>query len=205
MPIANTFAKVTHSATLRASLERVSLYLTTYETLKSAIIERVKGFFSDGWTITEDGELDAQLSAEYKNRVITLQSRDELTACCLFLRDISCLSDDQIETIKRLRSHRNSVAHEIVSYITRPDRHVDPQFIADAYRLVKHIDLWWIREFELPLNPDWTPEMIDEVRWDEVTGGYSFLLEMILPLFDGDTSELDRIHEHLENNLNKEG
>ena len=193
----NPLAKVTHSKTLLDNLQRVSLYLTAFETLKSAIIERVRGFYSDQWHLNEAGELDGVVSTEYKSRVIVLQPRDELTACCLFLKDVGCFTDSDIEAVRRIRRHRNSVAHEIASYLTKSDRKVDHGLLLDAYRVVKHLDIWWLREVEMATDPDWTEERLAEVDWSRVTGGYSFLLDLILPVFEGDTSSLDSLHQRI--------
>lgn len=193
----NPLAQVTHSKTLLDNLQRVSLYLTAFETLKSAIIERVRGFYTDQWHINDSGEIDSVVSTKYKSRVIVLQPRDELTACCLFLKDVGCFTDPDIETVKQIRRHRNSVAHEIASYLTNPDRQVNHALLLDAYRVVKHLDIWWIREVEMAADPDWTEERLAEVDWSRVTGGYSFLLDLILPVFEGDTSSLDYLHQQI--------
>jgi hypothetical protein len=196
-PVTNPIAKVTHSQTLLQSLQRVSLYLTAFETLKSAVIERVRGFFSDQWRINDDGEIEGVLSTEYKSRVVTLQPKDELTACCIFLKDVGCFADADIDTVKQIRRHRNALAHEIAAYITRPERQVDSTLLLSTYRVVKHLDIWWLREVEMCTDPDWTEERLAEVDWSKVTGGYSFLLDLILPVFDGDTSTLDHLHQHM--------
>lgn len=193
----NPLAKVTHSQTLLNNLQRVALYLTAFETLKSAIIERVRGFFSDHWSINDVGEIEGVVSGKYKSRVVVLQPKDELTACCLFLKDVGCFSDSDIEIVKRIRKHRNSVAHEIASYLTNATRQVDGALLLDAYRVVKHLDLWWVREVEMATDPYWTEERVEGVDWSKVTGGYSFLLDLILPVFDGDTSSLDYLHQHI--------
>jgi hypothetical protein len=195
--VTHPLAKVTHSQTLLNNLQRVSLYLTAFETLKSAIIERVKGYFSNQWSINEAGEIEGVVSAEYKTRGVVLQPKDELTACCLFLKDLGCFTDSDVDTVKRIRKHRNSVAHEIASYLTKTERQVDGALLLDAYRVVKHLDLWWVREIEMATDPDWTEERIAEVDWSKVAGGYSFLLDLILPVFDGDTSSLDNLHQHI--------
>ena len=49
--------KFTDPAAVNRSLHQVALYLTAWETLRSGIIERVKGFFTDNWTIDAKGKL----------------------------------------------------------------------------------------------------------------------------------------------------
>jgi hypothetical protein len=196
--VTNPLAKVTNSKTLLGNLQRVSLYLTAFETLKSAIVERVKGFYSDQWQLNEAGEIHGVVTTEYKSRVIVLQPKDELTACCLFLKDVGCFADSDIEAVKQIRQHRNSVAHEIATYLTKPHRQVDRSLLLDAYRVVKHLDLWWLREVEMTIDPYWTEERLAQVDWSGVTGGYSFLLDLIVPVFEGDTSLLDYLHHRFD-------
>ena len=184
-------------AVVNRRLHQVALYLTAWETIRSAIIERVKGFFTDNWTIDDKGKLRGTPTEEYKARVISLHPKDELHACTLWLLEMGAFDDADVDQISAARRHRNSIGHEIIDYITRDDVEVDRDTIAMIYRLVKKLDIWWLTEIELSLQPDVTDEMYEAARRGEATGGYSFLLELILPVFDGDFDTLRDLHTNL--------
>ncbi len=117
--------KFTDPAEVNRNLHQVALYLTAWETLRSCIVERVKGFFTDDWTIDDRGKLRGTPSEEYKSRVIALHPKDELHACSLWLRDMGAIDSADIDQIAVARRHRNSIGHEIVDYITSDDAEVD--------------------------------------------------------------------------------
>lgn len=190
--------KFTDPAAVNRSLNQVALYLTAWETLRSGVIERVKGFFTDDWTIDDKGKLCGTPTDEYKTRVIAMHPKDELHACTLWLREMGAFDDADIDQIAVARRHRNSIGHEIVDYITREDAEVDRDTIATIYRIVKKLDIWWLTEIELATQPDVSDEMNEAARRGEATGGYSMLLELILPVFDGDFDTLLDLHSGLK-------
>lgn len=190
--------KFTDPAAVNRSLQHVALYLTAWETLRSGIIERVKGFFTDNWSIDEKGKLRGTPTDEYKSRVISLHPKDELHACTLWLHEMGAYDDGDIDLIAEARRHRNSIGHEIVDYITRDDTAVDRDTISVIYKLVKKLDIWWLTEIDLSTQPDVSDEMYEAARRGEATGGYSFLLELILPIFDGDFDTLETLHTSLK-------
>lgn len=180
---------------LSRSLLQVSLYLTAWETLRSSIIEQVKGFYSDNWTIDEQGKLKGVATPRYKKDVIKLHPKDEMHACCLWLKSMEALNDDDIASIAEIRRHRNSIGHEIVDYITRDDTSVSRDAIFSILMIVKKIDTWWLAEIELQTQPDVSDELYDAAKRGDAVGGYSFLLELILPIFDGDFEILANLNE----------
>ena len=179
-------------------LQHVSLYLTAWETLRSSVIDHVKGFYSDNWTIDGRGNLKGEVGAEYKEKVISLHPKDELHACTLWLQNLGAFDEADIEMINSARRHRNSISHEIRDYITRNDTNVDREALFGIYNVVKKLDVWWLCEIELATRDDVTEEMEESARKGEAWGGYSVLLELILPVFDGDFSSLANLHKSLQ-------
>jgi hypothetical protein len=190
--------KFTDPASVNRSLHQVALYLTAWETLRSCIIERVKGVYTDNWTIDDKGSLIGSVTKEYKHRVIALHPKDELHACTLWLKNIGAFNEDDIKQIAQARHHRNSVGHEIVQYITREDSKVDRDKIGVIYQIVKKLDSWWLTEIDLPAHKNVPDATYYAAQKGEATGGYSLLLELILPIFDGDFDNLLDIHSSLK-------
>ena len=179
---------------VKRSLQQVSLYLTAWETLRSSIMERVKGFYTENWTIDE-GKLRGKAGPEYKAKVIALHPKDELHACTLWLKENGALTEEDVDGINMVRRHRNSIGHEIRDYIAGSDHEVDRDALMSIYGVVKKLDIWWLCEVELPCQEDVDQEDYEAARRGEAWGGYSALLELILPIFDGDFEQLESLHE----------
>lgn len=190
--------KFSDPTAVNRSLHQVALYLTAWETLRSGIVERVKGFFTDDWTIDDKGKLRGTPTNEYKKRVIDLHPKDELHACTLWLHELGAFDAADINQIAVARRHRNSIGHEIVDYITRDDTEVDRDTIAAIYGIVKKLDTWWLTEVELATRPGVTDEIYEAARRGEAVGGYSMLLKLILPVFDGDFDSIAELHSSLK-------
>lgn len=186
-------------AKLSRNLHQVSLYLTAWETLKSSILDRVHDFYTHEWRRDSNGNLRGKRDAAYKEKVTSLYPKDDLHACVLWLQQSGAFDDSHITIIKAARSHRNAIAHEIRDFIATDTREVSRDSIASIREVVKHLDSWWLAEIELAIRTDTTPEMIDAARRGEAIGGYSFLLDLILPIFDGDFSQLERLEAELRN------
>jgi hypothetical protein len=185
--------KFTDPAQVNRSLHQVALYLTAWETLRSCIIERVKGVYTDNWTIDDKGSLRGTVTDEYKNRVIALHPKDELHACTLWLQNIGAFNEADIEQIANARRHRNSIGHEIIQYITCDDSKVDRNTIGTIYQIVKKLT-----EIDLTSQKSVPDATYYAAQKGEAAGGYSLLLELILPIFDGDFDNLLDIHSSLK-------
>jgi hypothetical protein len=171
-------------------LHQVSLYLVAWETLRSAVLDRVKGFFTDRWTRDESGEMVGQPSPEYKEKVLSKHPKDEFHAACLWLRENNAFEDEDIEIIALARKHRNEIAHRIVDFIATGDREISRDALHGIYGIVKKHDIWWLTEVDMATQEGWTEDDYMAAREGKATGGYSMLLELILPIFDGNFDNL---------------
>ncbi|MCX6960473.1 MAG: hypothetical protein NTW91_09410 [Verrucomicrobia bacterium] len=165
-------------------LHQAALYLVAWETLRSAVLDRVKGFFTDGWTRDESRKMAAQTSLEYKEQVFSKNPRDEFHAACLWLVEHHALDEGDLEIISLARKHRNEIAHEIVGFITMFDRDVSRELLHGIYGVVKKHDIWWLTEVDMAIQDSWTEDDYKVAREGKAIGGYSMLLELILPIFD---------------------
>ena len=193
--------KFTDPAEVNRSLHQVALYLTAWETLRSCIIERVKGLYTEDWTLDDKGGLRGTVTNEYKKRVIALYPKNELHACTIWLLNNGAFNENDVEQIALAQRHRNSVAHEIVQYITGHESKVDRNTIGTIYQIVKKLDIWWLTEIDLPSQKSVPDATYYAAQKGEATGGYSLLLELILPIFDGDFDNLLDIHSILKKQI----
>lgn len=179
------------------SLHQVALYLTAWETLKSGVVERVKGFFSRDWHASEKGEIIHKPSEEYRREVVSLHPKDEFHACCLWLKSLGAFDDADLAGIELARSHRNEVAHRVVDYIIHEDCSVSRDALLTIYDTVKKLDRWWLAHVELGITGETNSELFEAALRGDFLGGSGLLLDLILPVFDGDFERLNRLHDKL--------
>lgn len=185
-------------AKVNQSLHQVSLFLAAWETLCSLIIDRVKEFYTFKWNFNEQGKLVGEPDIDYKNQVLVLAPNKEFHSCCLWLKDLGAINDSDLELIEEARKHRNQIAHEIVAYITEEHLVVNRNIISNIYKFVKKIDIWWLTEVEMAIDPTFSEEGYQIAKDGKVVGGYSFLLEIILPIFDGDFDTIIDLHKKIK-------
>jgi hypothetical protein len=184
------FPPFANSIHVNRRLHQASLYLIAWETLRSAVIGRVKGFFTDSWTRDESGKMIPHTSLEYSEKVLSKAPTKEFRAACLWLVEHNALEKEDLEIINLARKHRNEIAHEIVGFITSSDREVSRELLHGIYGVVKKHDIWWLTEVDMATQDDWTEDDYKMARDGKATGGYSMLLELILPIFDGNFDNL---------------
>lgn len=177
-------------ALVNRRLHQVSLYLVAWETLRSSVLERTKNFFTDSWSHNDQGKMVAEPSSEYKERVISKHPKDEFHAACLWLKELNAISDEDIEIIGIARKHRNQVTHGIVDFITTGSCEVSRDALHGIYATVKKLDIWWLTEVDMATQDGWSEEDYKVAKDGKAVGGYSMLLELILPIFDGDFDNL---------------
>lgn len=194
------FADPSH---VNTRLHQVSLFLVAWETLRSAAIERVKGFFTDSWSLDEDGQMIGDPSPEYNERVISKNPKDEFHATCLWLKELNAFDDTDLEIIALARKHRNQITHGIVDFITKSEQVISRDALHGIYGVVKKLDIWWLTEIDMATQEGFSDEDYQAAREGKAVGGYSMLLELILPIFDGNFDNLldlqNAYKKHVEN------
>jgi hypothetical protein len=179
----DSWAKFLDPEEMKKSLIQASLYLSAYEILKNGIVGRLKGHF------TVVGMGDA-----YKENVRSLHPKDEFHACCIWFVQEGAMSNDDLDEIGEIRKHRNAIAHELPEFISSIHQSVDASKLQSLMEIARKIDIWWIREIEIPINPDFKLSDIEDIDWDELVGGSSLTLSIILSIFEGDESFLQELH-----------
>lgn len=152
-----TILKVKLSADgVKANLLVASTYLVAYELLYSTIVQGVEDFYF----IVGDEEEEKKV---YKEKVLSL-NKDRLVASCLWLKNSQALTDEEIETISKIREHRNLIAHELPRIIIDHETEVDLDLFVQIITLHKRIELWWFEEVEMSINPDLADVEIEQVQ-----------------------------------------
>jgi hypothetical protein len=175
---------------LRGNLLRASVFLSAYELMKSTILDRPYGFFS----VTGD-------SSRYKDEVLSLYPGDRMQASCLWFKKMGAISDGDVASVQQLRKHRNAIAHELPKFLVDPQRHVDMQLLDIIHFLLDKVDRWWIREIEMPANPNFDNEDPSVVPDNEIYSRRMLAMDVILGIVYGKDEELRGAYKRLREGL----
>jgi hypothetical protein len=166
---------------VKGNLVLSSLYLSAYELLKSAIIDNIKEFFTlgldaDGIPIVDD---------EYSEKVKKLD-RDLLRASCLWLEKNSVISSNEVDQVVQLRNHRNQIAHELPRLLIDGGLNLNVDYFVRIRQLLEKIEVWWILNFEIPINSDFVGVEIDP---QEIIPGRVVALDHLIAIVSSDSDE----------------
>ncbi|GAA6204446.1 hypothetical protein NBRC116600_12430 [Thalassotalea sp. SU-HH00458] len=123
---------------------------------------------------------------EYKKEVRSL-AKSPLDATLLWFKSNGAIDDKDIEGFKKARKLRNDIAHELPLYISESDRNIDQSAYESLLEVTHKIGVWWVINFELPINPDYDGQEIDE---SEIKTGTILMLQMIMDIaYDNEPEE----------------
>jgi hypothetical protein len=174
-----SWAKFLNPETLRANLITASIFLAAYETLRASVIDHIRGFFTDGFD-----ENRPITSDDYRTKVLSLD-KSPLRASLLWLKQMGVVDDSDITRVDQIREHRNEVAHDLPKFIATADADINVELISAIYDLVTKIDRWWIREVEMPTNPDFDGQ---EIVDNDIESGNMLFLQMMIRVATGEDS-----------------
>lgn len=189
---------------LKSNLIRSSIFLASYEIFKNGTIDKLKDFFTSHCQMNENtGELEGIPSESYKEKVLDLYPKDEFHACCLWFKYISALTDDDMMDIAIIRKHRNIIAHELPKILTGQCVSVSSKNLNSLILIQDKLDKWWIKEIEIPTNPDFDADSYEDIDWNNVLGGNTLLLSLLRTIFDGNDVYLKDLHKIFVDRWNK--
>lgn len=165
-----SWEKLLNPEILRKNLIASSLFLSGYEILRSSIIDHIRDFFCDNFSLGEPST-----SKEYQEACLSLD-KSPLRASLLWLKQMDIVNDEDLEFVDKLRSHRNEIAHKLPRVLETHHADVNIQLLQGIYLLVSKIDRWWIREVEMSVNPDFDNV---EVAEEEITSGNMILIQVM--------------------------
>lgn len=168
---------------LRPSLLSATMFITAFELLKDCIVDRVRDFYTLGW-----GDKTAT-SPEYEQAVLVRdKKRRALPASLDWLREHQAIDETDLEIFTRLANIRNQLAHELFSVVTgQAASEYESQFTA-LIALLRKVEVWWIVNVEIPTNPDWDGQEINEAV---ITPGALISLQMLIDVASGKTELLE--------------
>jgi hypothetical protein len=185
---------------VRTKLITAGLFLVAHEMLLDSIKRHPLEFFSHRWTI--DGP---EPSPKYATEVLARDPKgksDPLRGSIAWLRMMDAITADDEVSIRAVTDARNEVAHEMVAMVSgsKPPEFMD--HFATLMALVQKIEKWWIVNVELPTNPDFDGQEIDE---DGIISGPSWIMQMLSQVALGIGDEAWEFHREFAKRRTGEG
>jgi len=170
--------KISIPETLKRNLINASLILTAYELMKYSLIDKAKGFFE------VDKEHMPESYNEHKNEIEKIRKKlpEEfqkypLLVCAFWFKEHEALSEADFNNIVRIWRYRNKIAHELVEFLVDSDFEVDAKYLFVIRDIVEKADTWWIKEVEIPINPDFDQV---EVKNSDIRSGRIMILDHLI-------------------------
>lgn len=167
-------------AILRPRLIAASLFLAGFELLNASIVDRIRSFFRNGFS--ESGDI---LDSEYETDVLS-RNRSPLYASLAWLLENKVIDDADLQAFEKIKACRNRVAHKLPNIIVGEGATEHLKIFPEMIRLLRKIEVWWVVNYELPLNPDFDHEEVDE---DGIIPGPVITLKMMLDVALGSEEE----------------
>lgn len=179
---------------LKTKLISASIYLAAFEILKDSIIERIETFFTDGC-----GPQGNILSPKYETEVKS-RHKSKVRASLEWLKEQEAITAEDIEAFDKIRESRNEVAHEMPNLLGGESFVKFAQQFEQMVALLRKIEVWWIVNVELDINPDFRDAVIDE---DGIIPGPLLTLQLMLEVALGDPDKASYYYDEFRKRSNK--
>jgi hypothetical protein len=141
---------------LRPNLIIASIYITAFELLKRTIVDHIKSFYASEWD--KNGP---RISPDYRSEILS-KNRSPVYASLQWLRENHAIDDIDIAIFDRIKRCRNDLAHEILTMLANGlPSDLSARFF-DMVGLIDKVEKWWIVNVEIPTNPDFDGQEVDE-------------------------------------------
>ncbi|MFC5522395.1 hypothetical protein [Polaromonas jejuensis] len=167
---------------VRPSLFMATMFITTFEILKNSIVDRIRDFYSIGWS--EEG---STVSPKYEANVLA-RNKSTVYASLNWLLEHQAINDEDLKTFELLKKTRNLLAHQLFAVVTgqAESNHTDQFHV--LVELLRKIEVWWVVNVEIPTNPDYADAEVDE---EGIVPGAILSLQMLLEVAGGNTELLE--------------
>ncbi len=189
-----SWERVLHPETLKTNIITASIFSMAFEMLKSSIIEKIEGFYINGFD--ENGMI---ISPEYKEEVLSL-NRSQLYASLKWLKDMDAINDEDLEKFEYIKRCRNTLAHEMLMFTSSGVEFDVAEAFKEINSLLRKIEIWWFENLEMAIDPEAYPEDLD---LEQVIPGPVWSLQMLIDIALGPESEARKYYDHFIENLDK--
>ncbi len=189
-----SWERALHPETLKTNIITASIFSMAFEMLKSSIIEKIEGFFTNGFD--ENGMI---VSPEYKEKVLSL-NRSPLYASLKWLQDMHAIDDKYLEKFEHIKRCRNTLAHEMLTFASSGVDFDVAEAFEEMVGLLRKIEIWWFENLEMAIDPDAYPEDLD---LEQVIPGPVWSLQMLIDVALGPEEEARKYYDHFVANADK--
>jgi len=187
--VRDSWEKMLNPKTLRQNLVTAAVFLTAYEMLKEALVDRLRGFYSTEWT--KDGP---EVGAGYQREVRGLDKK-EVIACAKWFRRSDALTDADLVLLQEIIQHRNTAAHHLPAVLGSSEKQFSLRHLHAIYELTAKLDVWWIKSIEVETDPAFDKERPTE---DQLNQSYSIrmvFMSLLIQVAEGNDATLTEIYE----------
>jgi hypothetical protein len=195
MPEQQGWQKLFNPTILKQNLIACSVYLAAYEMLRTALIDTLRGFYCTDYSQFPKWPI----SEKYKTKVLSLH-KSEMTACATWFLQNGALDDDDLLILRELADHRNQIAHE-THLIVGSDQEVSILHLKLIYALTAKIDQWWIRNIEVPTNPDFDDKELTDEDYAQSHSMRMVIMSLMIEVAEGDDSRLAELYEGMSERM----
>ena len=161
---------------MQEKLISASLYVTAFELLKESIIGRIRSFYMVGF------DADGDVIDEKYETVVLSRNKNPLLASLDWLSENDVIDENDRQAFERIRTTRNLLAHELPSMVMGGKDFQHVERFQELVALLKKIEVWWVVNMEIPVNPDFDGKEIDE---EGIVPGPVLMLQMMLEVLSG--------------------
>ncbi len=167
---------------VRPSLFLATMFITTFEILKDTIVDDICAFYTNGFD--EHGPI---IEPEYQTKVLS-KNKSPLYASLQWLRECDAINDEDLDTFEQLKKIRNLLAHQLFAVVTGQVESGHEAQFDSLVALLRKIGVWWVVNFEVPINSDFDGQEIDE---EGIVPGAVLSLQMLIQVASGNTDLLE--------------
>lgn len=167
---------------VKPSLFMATMFITTFEILKNSIVDRIRDFYLVEWS--KEGNT---VSPEYADKVLS-RNKSSVYASLNWLLENQAIDESDLTTFELLKKTRNLLAHRLFEVVTGQAESPHQQQFTILVELLRKIEVWWVVNVEIPTNPDYAGEEIDEAG---IVPGAILSLQMLLQVASGSNDLLD--------------
>ena len=188
--VMQSWLKFLNPQALRSNLILASIYLAAWETFEHGIIRHLESFHFVGLDVNGSAYSD-----EYKQ--VLDRDKSQFRASMLWLKDMGVIDAADMGLADRGRQHRNDIAHNLPAYVAQASHNVDVALLGELCTLLNKIDVWWIRNFEIPTNCEFDDHDVDAIPDSEIKSGNMLFLSMMFNIATGDDAQATELYNEV--------
>ncbi|MEA4940169.1 MAG: hypothetical protein VB091_11345 [Christensenella sp.] len=176
---------ITDEESLKSNLSFAAFYIALFENFADTVVDKIRGFLSDGIHFNENGEITYIESERYKSEIVNRKDNESnklgvLKSSMLWFVDNAAITMSEYEQFIEIRDQRNRFVHELTSFLLNGFNEPEIKMFFELLRIYKKIDKWWINEIEIPTSADDIPQDYDPNSVGSVISGmFDIMVDVI--------------------------